>query len=55
MANDVSNMTHTNLQIQKTEQTQNRINPKKFTPGHIIIKTSKTKKKEKPLKAARKK
>lgn len=39
-------------QIQKTEQTQNRINPKKFTPRHIIIKCSKTKDKEKTLKAA---
>lgn len=41
------------LQVQETEQTPNRINPKKYMPGYIIIKLLKTK--EKILKSARKK
>ena len=44
-----------NQKLIKKQQNQNKTDPKKLTPGHIIIKNSKTKKKEKPLKAARQK
>ena len=46
-AKNFSNVANTNLQIQKTEQTQNRENTKKFTPGYIQIQCSKTKNKQK--------
>lgn len=34
------------LEIQEAEQTPNRMNPKKFTPRHIIVKVLKTEDKE---------
>lgn len=39
-----------NLYIQEAQQTPRKINSKKFTPTHIIIKLSETKNKEKILK-----
>ena len=42
-----------NLQVQEAEQTFSRINPKKPTPRHIVIKLLKTKDKGKNLEAAR--
>lgn len=49
MAENFSTVTNTNLQIQNTEQTPNKINPNKFTPGHTIAKCSRTKKTKKKL------
>ena len=42
-------------QVQKLQRVPYRINPRRNTPRHILIKLSKTKFKEKILKAARKK
>lgn len=42
-------------QIQKTKQTTNRKNLKKFMPRHIVIKLLKTRQKKKISKAAREK
>ena len=45
-----------NIQIQETEQTINKLNPKKSTQRHIVIKVLKTKDgKKNVLKAAREK
>ena len=40
-------------QVQETQRVSNRINPKKNTPRHILIKLMKIKLKEQTLKAAR--
>ena len=42
-------------QVQETQRVQNRINPKRNTPRHILIKLTKIKYKEQILKAAREK
>ena len=42
-------------QVQETQRVQNRINPRKNTPRHILIKLAKIKHKEQILKAAREK
>ena len=42
-------------QVQELQRVPYRINPKRNTPGHILIKLSKIKYKEKILKAAREK
>ena len=42
-------------QIQEAESSQNRINPKRNTPRHILINLTKIKYKERNLKAAREK
>ena len=42
-------------QVQKVQRNQNKMNPKKPTPRHIIIKMSKVKYKERILKAAKEK
>lgn len=42
-----------NLQFQEAQQTPSRMNTKKTTPRHIIVRLLKTKDKEKVLKAAR--
>ena len=42
-------------QVQEAQRVQYRINPRRNTPRHILIKLSKTKYKEKILKAAREK
>ena len=42
-------------QVQETQRVSNRINPRKNTPRHILIKLTKIKHKKKILKAAREK
>ena len=42
-------------QVQKVQRVPYRINPRRNTPRHILIKLTKTKHKERTLKAARKK
>ena len=42
-------------QVQETQRVPNRINPRRNTPRHILIKLTKIKHKEQILKAARKK
>ena len=42
-------------QVQEAPRVPNRINPRRNTPGHIQIKVTKTKHKERILKAAREK
>ena len=42
-------------QVQKTQRVPDKMNPKRPTPRHIIIKTPKVKDKERILKAAREK
>ena len=42
-------------QVQETQQVPYRINPRRSTPRHIVIKLAKIKDKEKLLKAAREK
>ena len=42
-------------QVQETQRVSNRINPRKNTPRHILIKLTKIKHKEQILKAAREK
>ena len=43
------------IQVQEAQSVPNKLNPKRSTPGHIIIKMSKIKDKERILKAAREK
>ena len=45
----------TDIQVQKAQRVPNKMNPKRPTPRHIIIKTAKFKDKERILKAAREK
>ena len=42
----------TDIQVQEAQRAPNKINPKRSTPRHIIIKMSKFKDKERILKAA---
>ena len=42
-------------QVQETQRIPNRINPRRHTPRHILIKLTKVKHKERTLKAAREK
>ena len=42
-------------QVQETQRVPNRINPRRNTPRHILIKLTKVKRKEQILKAAREK
>ena len=42
-------------QVQETQRVPNRINPRRITPRHILIKLTKIKHKEQILKAAREK
>ena len=42
-------------QVQEAQRVPNRINPRRNTPRHILIKLTKTKHKERILKAAKKK
>ena len=42
-------------QVQETQRVPNRINPRRNTPRHILIKLTKIKHKEQILKAAREK
>ena len=45
----------TNIQIQETQRAPNKLNSKRPTPRHIIIKMAKVKDKERILKAAKEK
>ena len=54
MANKFPNVgKETYLQIQEDNKVPNKMNPKRLSPGHIIINLSKVKNKETVLKAAR--
>ena len=44
-----------NHQVQEAQRDPYRINPRRNTPGHIVIKPTETKHKERILKAAREK
>ena len=48
-------MKETNIQVQEAQRVPNKLDPKRTTPRHIIIKMSKMKDKERILKAAREK
>ena len=48
-------MKQTDIQVQETQRVPNKMNSKRPTPRHIIIKMPKGKDKEKILKAAREK
>ena len=41
------------IQVQKAQRVQNKLDPKRITPRHIIIKMPKVKDKERILKVAR--
>ena len=43
------------MQVQETQRVPYRINPRRNTPRHVVIKLTKIKDKEKLLKAAREK
>ena len=43
----------TDIQVQEAQRASNKMNPKRPTPRHIIIKMSKVKEKERILKATR--
>ena len=43
------------IQVHKAQRVPNKLDPKRTTPGHIIIKMPKVKDKERILKAAREK
>ena len=45
----------TDIQVQEVQKVSDKMNPKRPTPRHIIIKMSKVKDKERILKAAREK
>ena len=45
----------TDIQVQEAQRVPYRINPRRNTPRHIVIKLAKIKGKEKSLKAAREK
>ena len=56
MANNFFNLVkEKNTQVQEVQRTLNKLDPKRPTPRHIIIKMSKLKVKEKILKATREK
>ena len=48
-------MKEINIQVQEAKRVPNKLNPKRTTPRHIIIKMSEAKDKERILKAAREK
>ena len=48
-------MKEIDIQVQEAQRVPNKLDPKKTTPTHIIIKIPKVKEKEKTLKAAREK
>ena len=48
-------MKEIDIQVQEAQKVPNKLDPKRTTPGHIIIKMPKVKDKERILKAAREK
>ena len=55
MAENFPELKETDIEIQKRQRAPNKLNPKRSTPKHIIIKMTKGKHKENILKAAREK
>ena len=55
MAENFPNLMETDAKIDEAQRTPNKLNPKRPTPRHIIIKMAKVKDKERILKAAREK
>ena len=56
MKEKVSNLVkEIDIQLQEAQRVPNKLDPKRTTPRHIIIKPSKVKDKERILKAAREK
>ena len=55
MARNFPNIMETDIKIQEAQRVPNKLNPKRPTPKHIIIKMAKVEKKEKILKAVREK
>ena len=53
MAENFPNLKETVIKIQETQRAPNKLNPKRHTSGHFILKTAKVK--ERILKAAREK
>ena len=45
----------TDIQVQETHRAPNKVNPRRSTPRHIIVKIAKIKNRETILKAAREK
>ena len=48
-------MKETDIQVQEAQRVPNKLDPKRPTPGHIIVKMAKLKDKERILKATREK
>ena len=55
MAENFANLKETDIKIQEAQRAPNKLNPKRPTPRHIIIKMSKVKDKKRILKEAREK
>ena len=56
MAENFPNLAQeTDIQVQEAQRVPNKMNPKRLTPRHIIIRLLKVKDKERILKAAREK
>ena len=55
MAENFPNLKDTEFKIQEAQRAPNKLNPKRPTPRHIIMKTAKVSDKERILKAAREK
>ena len=55
MSENLPNQKETGINIQQAQRAPNKLNPKRPTPRHIIIKTAKVKGKERILKAAKEK
>ena len=53
MAENFSNLKHTDIKIQEAQRVPNKLNPNRPTPRHIILKMAKVK--ERVIKAAREK
>ena len=55
IAGNFPNLKDNEFRIQEAQRDQNKLNPNRPTPRHIIIKTAKVNDKERTLKAAREK
>ena len=55
MSENFPNLKDTDIKIQEAQRAQNKLNPNRSTPRHIIIKMAKVKNKERILKATREK
>ena len=52
MSENFPNLNETDIEIQETQRAPTKLNPKRHTPRHIIIKMANIKDKERILKAA---